>query len=1181
MSTRPQVVMDGNTAVAHVAYACNEVAAIYPITPSSTMGEVADAKMAAGQKNIYGTITDVVELQSEGGAAGAIHGSLTAGSMSTTFTASQGLLLMIPNMYKIAGELTSTVFHVSARAIAAQALSIFGDHSDVMSVRQTGWGMLASNSPQECMDLALIAQVATLKTRLPFVHFFDGFRTSNEVQKIEALSEDDMKAMVTPDLVRAHRARGLSPDHPSMRGSAQNPDVYFQGREVANPFYTAAPAIVQEVMDDFAKLVGRQYHLFEYVGAPDAERVVIIMGSGADIMHETVEHLVAQGEKVGVIKVRLYRPFDASALLSALPASCQKIAVMDRTKEPGSAGEPLYQDVQTALFEAVNAGTRSSLPLVVGGRYGLGSKEFTPAMGKAILDNLAAAKAKNHFVVGINEDLTGSSLDFDKAFTTENEAIKRALFYGLGSDGTVGASKNTCKIIGKGTDYFTQNYAVYDSKKAGSITVSHVRFAPQMIRSAYLISEADFVGCNSEPFLFQYDMVGRLKQGGTFLLNSIHSHEQVWDHLPQQVQEQLIAKKAKFYVLDGYGLAESLGLGGRINIIMQSAYFKLAGILDDAKAQKMIEEAVVDTYGDKGDKVVTMNIEAAHKALEHLHEVSVPATATSTIPMATLDLTGASDFVKNVSAPLIQGQGEDLPVSAMPCDGTFPTATARFEKRAIALTIPDFDHNLCIQCGQCALVCPHGVVRIKVYDGQHDEGAPEGWHSMDAKGKGLEGKRCMVQVSPDDCTGCGACAYVCPGKAKDDSGKKALVMVHIETIRAREQAKWKHFEAIPYPDRVMMDPYSLKGSQLLPSLFEFSGACAGCGETPYIRLAAQLYGDRSVIANATGCSSIYGGNLPTTPYCQRADGRGPSWSNSLFEDNAEFGLGMRLSIDALTRRALGMLETVGMDTDKDLASAIRDADLSSHDLIEEQRARIDQLRSALQQKGGEAAQELLSVIDYLVPKVVWSVGGDGWAYDIGYGGLDHVLASGRNIKALVLDTGVYSNTGGQASKATPRGAVAKFAASGKAAGRKDLGMMAMAYGSVYVAQVALAANPMQCIKAFKEAVAYDGPALIIAYSHCIAHGIAMTGENGGNDLQKEAVKCGFWPLYRYNPALVGSDQSPLSLDSKAPEGDVGDFMAKQNRFRSLQRSDAQRAASLLELARQDVTQHWESLTKMA
>ncbi|MFW5698732.1 MAG: pyruvate:ferredoxin (flavodoxin) oxidoreductase, partial [Planctomycetota bacterium] len=1026
-------------------------------------------------------------------------------------------------------------------------------------------------------DMALIAQAATLETRLPFIHFFDGFRTSNEIQKIEALTTDDMKAMVDQDLVAAHRARGMRPEDPIVRGTSQNPDVYFQGRETVNPYYVATPDKVQAAMDRFAKLVGREYHLFDYVGAPDAERVVVVMGSGADVMHETVEKLAAEGEKVGVVKVRLYRPFSARAFLDAIPDTCQSIAVLDRTKEPGSAGEPLYQDVQTALFEAVNNGERASLPIVVGGRYGLGSKEFTPAMGKAVLDNLDTDRPRNHFTIGIKEDVTNSSLDYDAGWSTETDAVKRALFFGLGSDGTVGATKNTCKIIGKGTDYFAQNYAVYDSKKAGAITISHVRFSPERIRSAYLIGEADFVGCNSEPMLFQYDMVGKLKQGGIFLLNSIHGADKVFDTLPRQVQEQLIAKQARFYVLDGYDVANKVGLGGRINVIMQTAYFKLAGILPEDKAQQMIEDEVSNTYGKKGDKIVEMNIEASRQALAHLHEVTVPQSPTSDVPMATLALDGASDFVRDVTAPLIQGLGDELPVSKMPADGTFPTATTQFEKRCIALNIPDFDPSLCIQCGMCAMVCPHSVVRIKAYDPKYDEGAPAGWTSLEAKGKGLDGKRFIVQVSPEDCTGCAACAHICPGKAKDDSGKKALTMVPIGTIKDREAPKWEHFKAIPYPERTLMDPYTLKGSQLLQPLFEFSGACAGCGETPVVRLATQLFGDRSIMANATGCSSIYGGNLPTTPYCKRADGCGPTWSNSLFEDCAEFGLGMRLSVDALTHQAVRLLDEVGAKADPELAKAIKDADLSTHDAIEEQRARIAQMRQKVGALDTADAKTFLSVIDYLVPKVVWAVGGDGWAYDIGYGGLDHALASGRNLNVLVLDTGVYSNTGGQASKATPRGAVAKFAASGKTAGRKDLGMMAMTYGSVYVAQIALGANPMQAIKAIKEAVAYNGPSLIIAYTHCIAHGINMTV---ANDLQKEAVKNGFWPLYRYNPDLIDSEKGPLTLDSKAPDGDLGEFYYKQNRFLSLQRSKPERAAMLLEGARRDVEHKWKELNKL-
>ncbi len=1177
-SKRRMVTLDGNAAVAHVAYATNEIIAIYPITPASPMGEIADEKAARGEKNIWGTVPEVIEMQSEGGAAGAVHGALTTGALTTTFTASQGLLLMIPNMYKIAGELTPTVFHIAARSVATHALSIFGDHSDVMAARATGWAMLASNSVQEAMDFALIAQAATLEARVPFIHFFDGFRTSHEIQKIEELSYDDMRAMIDEAWVLEHRLRGLSPDRPAIRGTAQNPDVFFQGRETVNPYYLKTPGIVQATMDRFAELTGRQYHLFDYVGAPDAERVVVLMGSGAETVHEVVEYLTARGEKVGVVKVRLFRPFDGAAFVAALPPTTRAVAVLDRSKEPGAAGEPLYLDVQAALREAAATGQwQGDLPLVVGGRYGLGSKEFNPGMVKAVLDNLAAEQPKNHFTVGIIDDVTGTSLPWDETFNTEPEGVHRAVFYGLGSDGTVGANKNSIKIIGEVTDYYAQGYFVYDSKKAGSMTISHLRFSPRPIHSTYLIDQAEFLACHAFPFLERYDVLRHLKPGGVFLLNSPYPAEEVWDHLPYEVQEALIEKRARFYVIDAYDLARSLGLGGRINVIMQAAFFTISGVLPEDQALAMIEKAVEDTYGSKGPAVVEMNKRAARMARERIREVPLPEKATSPIRRRLPVPEDAPEFVRRVTAELIAGRGDRLPVSVLPADGTYPAGTARYEKRNIALEIPVWEPEVCIQCNLCAFVCPHAAIRVKVYDEQYANGdAPEGWQAVPAKDKAFQGMLYTVQVAPEDCTGCTACVHVCPAYAKDEQGRKtdrkAINMAPQPPIREREAAKWDYFLRIPDPDPRRFNPFTVKGSQYLPPMFEFSGACAGCGETPYIKLLTQLYGDRLIIANATGCSSIYGGNLPTTPYTPRFDGRGPAWSNSLFEDNAEFGLGMRLTVERLTGLAREMLQRADLPGDAHtLVKAILEADLSTPAAIEEQRARIEELKTYLEHLDRPEAQRLLSVADYLVPKTVWIVGGDGWAYDIGYGGLDHVLASGRNVNILVLDTGVYSNTGGQASKATPRGAVAKFAASGKDLPRKDLGAMAMAYGNVYVAQVAYGANMAQTVRAFHEAETYDGPSLIIAYSHCIAHGVDM---GTGTDLHKEAVETGFWPLYRFDPRRTAEGKNPLQLDSRPPSLDVQEFARKQNRFRALMAVDPARARALIEALRQDIQARW-------
>jgi len=1184
--SRKLVTIDGNTAAAHVAHATNEVIAIYPITPSSVMGEISDAKSAAGEKNIWGTIPLVSELQSEGGAAGTVHGALQSGALTTTFTASQGLLLMIPNMYKIAGELTSTVFHVSARAIATQALSIFGDHSDVMSCRSTGWAMLCSNNVQEVMDFALISQAATLRSRIPFLHFFDGFRTSHEVQKVEELTFDDMRAMIDDGLVNAHRARGLSPDHPVMRGTAQNPDVYFQGRETVNKFYPACIDIVQEEMDKFAGITGRKYNLVEYAGAPDAERVIVIMGSGADTVQDTVQTLSAQGEKVGVIKVHLYRPFPVDAFAAALPATVKSIAVLDRTKEPGSIGEPLYMDVRTAIGEAMADGKTSFVgyPTVVGGRYGLGSKEFTPAMAKAVFDNLRETKPKKNFVVGINEDVTGSSLNYDPSFRTAMGGIYEAMFYGLGSDGTVGANKNTIKIIGETTDNNSQAYFVYDSKKAGTITVSHLRFGKQAINAPYLIDNADFIACHNFTFLEKYDMVGKAKQGGTFLLCSPFGHNEVWDKMPKEVQQQIIDKQLKFYVINAIKLGEELGLGARINVIMQTAFFKISNIIPLEQAITEIKGAIKKSYGKAGDKVVAMNNAAVDEALKNIHEVVVPAKATSTITMPPSVSRSAPKFVQDVTGKIIAGFGDDLPVSLMPIDGTFPTATSQYEKRNIAVDIPVWDETLCIQCAICSFVCPHATIRMKAYDGKLLEKAPATFKSADCKLPEFKGLKYTLQVAPEDCTGCGACVHNCPAKSKEDPSHKAINMQFQAPLRATEAVNFDFFLSLPDVDPTQVKLDTLRGSQLVRPIFEYSGACAGCGETPYLKLLSQLFGDRAMIANATGCTSIYGGNLPTTPWAQRADGRGPAWSNSLFEDNAEFGFGMRLAVDKFSESARELLTEL---TNKckcascaeilPVMKEILASEQNGQAEIEQQRARVATLKEALKGCSEKAAVQLLPLADYLVKKSVWCVGGDGWAYDIGYGGLDHVLASGKNVNILVLDTEVYSNTGGQASKSTPIGAVAQFAAGGKVMAKKDLGMMAMAYGYVYVANVALS-NPAQVVKAFIEAEAYDGPSIIIAYAHCIAHGINMTT---AVDEQKKAVSSGYWPLYRYNPALAAEGENPLQLDSKTPTTSFEEYAYGENRYKVLKKINPEAAAVLMKKANAWTASRFEYYQKLA
>ncbi len=1171
--------MDANEAVAHVAYRVSEVIAIYPITPSSPMGEWADQWASESVPNAFGSVPHVIEMQSEGGASGAVHGALQTGSLSTTFTASQGLLLMIPNMNKIAGELTPTAFHVTARTIATHALSIFGDHSDVMACRTTGWAMLCSNSVQEAEDLALIAHAASLETRIPFLHFFDGFRTSHEVNKIEMLTDEDMRALINMDRVIEHRQRALSPDHPVLRGTAQNPDVFFQIREAANSFYAAAPAKVQAVMNKFAEVVGRSYRLFDYVGAPDAERVVVVMGSGAEVGHETVENLNAKGEKVGLLKVRLYRPFCVKSFMEALPATVKKIAVLDRTKESGAIGEPLYLDVVSAVNEglALGYGKLKTAPKIVGGRYGLSSKEFTPTMVKAVYDNMKKHEPKDHFTVGINDDVTHTSLEYDAAFSTEPDSVVRALFYGLGADGTVGANKNSIKIIGENTDNYAQGYFVYDSKKSGAMTVSHLRFGPQPIRSSYLVSKANFVACHQWIFLERYDMLSSLVEGGVFLVNSPFGPDEIWDHLPREVQQQLITKKAKFYTIDAYQVAKDTGMGSRMNTIMQVCFFAISKVLPREDAIEAIRKSIRYTYGRKGEDVVAKNLKAVDETLAHLHEVKIPAAVSSrySIPAA---FPGAPKFEQAVLGSIYAGKGDELPVSAFSCDGTFPTGTAKWEKRNLALEIPAWDSKICIQCGKCAMVCPHAVIRIKVYDSKELEKAPKTFKACDVRDKEWAGMKYTIQVAPEDCTGCGVCVDICPVKNKQETRLKAINMVPQPPLRASESENWDFFLKLPELDRRKIKVGTIRQQQVQEPLFEFSGACSGCGETPYVKLVSQLFGDRAVVANATGCSSIYGGNLPTTPWAKNADGRGPAWSNSLFEDNAEFGLGFRVSIDKQTEFAQELLKRLNGNIGEELIEAIIHAKQKDESDIYEQRQRVALLKEKLQKVNTPDAKQLLSVADMLVKKSVWIMGGDGWAYDIGYGGLDHVLASGRNVNLLVLDTEVYSNTGGQASKSTPRAAVAKFAAGGKPGPKKDLGLMAMTYGNVYVASVAMGAKDEHTLKAFIEAEAYDGPSIIIAYSHCIAHGIDMTTAMSD---QKIAVESGQWLLYRYNPEKTAMGENPLALDSRAPSRKVQEYLLQQTRFKMLTKSKPEDAERLWQLAQKDVETRFHMYEYMA
>jgi pyruvate-ferredoxin/flavodoxin oxidoreductase len=1179
MAESKMIMIDGNEATASVAHRINEVCAIYPITPSSNMGEFADEWSAKGRKNIWGSIPDVIEMQSEGGASGAVHGALQAGALTTTFTASQGLLLMIPNMYKIAGELTSTVFHVSARTIATHALSIFGDHSDINACRQTGWGMLSSNSVQEAHDMACIAQMAALASRIPFIHFFDGFRTSHEVSKIQPITDDQLREMMNEDQIHAHRDRALTPDRPVIRGTAQNPDTFFQAREAINPFYEACPGHVQQAMEDFARVVGREYLPYQYAGAPDAERVIVIMGSGAEAAHEMVEWMTDKGEKVGILKVRMYRPFAPEIFLAALPVTTKAIAVLDRTKEPGCVGEPMYLDVLTALNEARTEG-RSPFevePRLVGGRYGLSSKEFNAGMVKAIFDNLAAENPKNHFTVGIIDDISQTSLPVDDDFDISPDDVFRGVFFGLGSDGTVGANKNSIKIIGEETDNFAQGYFVYDSKKAGAITISHLRFGPRPIRSTYLVKRANFVACHQWVFLDKYDVLDYAEPGATFLVNSPFSPAETWNRFPLEVQESIIAKKLKVYCIDATAVAQESGMGRRTNTIMQTCFFAISGILPREEAIAKIKGAIKKTYGSKGDEIVELNFRAVDSTLANLHEIDVPAAVSTERRRPPIVSDDAPDLVKKVNAVMLANKGDMLPVSAFPPDGTWPLSTTQWEKRNIAIDIPVWDEELCIQCNKCVLVCPHAAIRVKVYDPEHLDGAPETYKAVDYKAKDFPGAKYTIQVAPEDCTGCTLCVKVCPAKDKSNPRHKALDMAPQMPLREQERTNYDFFLALPEVDRTKVK-IDVKGSQFFQPLFEYSGACEGCGETPYVKLLTQLFGDRALISNATGCSSIYGANLPTTPYCTNSDGRGPAWSNSLFEDNAEFGLGFRLAVDQTRIHAEHLLKHMGADIGDTMVTALLEADMSDEAGIAAQRERVAQLKSTLATIDSVESRRLALVADYLVKKSVWAVGGDGWAYDIGYGGLDHVLGIGRDINILVLDTGVYSNTGGQASKATPMAATAKFAMGGKQIEKKDLGLMAMAYGHVYVAQVAFGAKDRQTIQAFQEAESYPGPSLIIAYSHCIAHGFPI-GDALGH--QQAIVDSGAWPLYRFDPRRAVIGQNPLKLDSKAPTISFEQFAMTENRFRMLTKTDPERARELMVNAQKSVRARFDVYKQLA
>jgi pyruvate-ferredoxin/flavodoxin oxidoreductase len=1171
--------IDGNEAAASVAYRLNEVCCIYPITPSSTMAELADEWASKGRANVWGTVPSVMEMQSEAGAAGALHGALQSGALSTTFTASQGLLLMIPNMYKIAGELTAAVMHVAARSLAAQGLSIFGDHSDVMAVRQTGFALLASASVQEAHDLALVAQAATLQTRVPFVHFFDGFRTSHELNTIEMLDDDDLRALVPEELVHAHRDRALSPERPFIRGTAQNPDVYFQARETVNPFYARVPEVVEDAMARLGERTGRHLHIVDYSGHPDAERVLVVMGSGAETVHETVAALNERGERVGVLQVRLYRPFPARALVEALPASVRRLAVLDRTKEPGSTGEPLFLDVVAALTESHEDGEREVMPRVSGGRYGLSSKEFTPGMVAGVFEELARERPRRGFTIGINDDVSRTSLAYDPSLDIEPPDTVRAVFFGLGADGTVGANKNTIKILGSEEGLNAQGYFVYDSKKSGSQTVSHLRFGPRPIRAPYLVEQASFVGCHHFGLLDQLDVLGRAAPGATLLLNCRHAPDEVWEALPRPVQEQILAKGIEVHAIDAGAIAREVGLAGRINVVLQTCFFAISGVMPRDEAIVRIKEAITKTYGKRGAKVVERNHAAVDRAQEGLNRIEVPERVTSTRELPAPVPAHAPAFVRTVIAEMMAGRGDELPVSALPVDGTYPSGTTAYEKRNISELVAVWDDDLCIQCGNCSFVCPHGVIRSRYYEPSRLGGAPEGFRSAPLEAPGLPDTRYTLQVYVEDCTGCGLCVEACPAVAPgDDPVRKAINLGSREPLVAAERENIAFFETLPASDRSRVDFGTVRGTQFLEPLFEFSGACAGCGETPYIKLLSQLFGDRMMVANATGCSSIYGGNLPTTPWTTDAAGRGPAWSNSLFEDNAEFGLGFRLAADAQTALARRRLAELRDAVGAELVDGILEAPQLRESELGAQRERVGELMRRLEGLNGPAVSDLLSVVDHLVRRSVWIVGGDGWAYDIGSGGLDHVLASGRNVNVLVLDTEVYSNTGGQMSKATPLGAVAKFATAGKTVGKKDLALQAIAYGNVYVARVAMGSDPQQTLVAFREAEAYDGPSLVIAYSHCIAHGIQM---RNGLDQQYRAVASGYWPLIRYDPVARAAGGNPFLLDSPRPRIPLADYTNRELRYRALANSNPPEAERLHGLAEEAVARRWEVYEDMA
>lgn len=1171
--------VDANEAVARIAYASSEVIAIYPITPASPMGEHADAWHAEKRQNVFGTVPEVIEMQSEGGAAGTVHGALQVGAMSTTFTASQGLLLMIPNMYKIAGELTPTVFHVAARTVATHALSIFGDHSDVMACRSTGWAMLCSSNVQEAPDFALISHAATLRSRLPFLHFFDGFRTSHELNCIDEISFEDVRSLLDENSIEEHRRRGLSPDRPQMRGTAQNPDVFFQAREAINSYYDQLPAIVQETMDQFAARSGRAYKLFEYYGDPQAERVIVLMGSGVGAVEEVVDKLTSEGQKVGLVRVRLYRPFDVAAFCSALPASVRKIAVLDRVKEPGAVGEPLYQDVIAALYESRARGQLDAKlnAQVIGGRYGLASKEFTPAMVLAIFSELDKQTPQRGFSVGIVDDVTHRSLKVDSDWTLHSPDSTQAMFFGLGSDGTVGATKNSVKIIGDNTPLYTQGYFVYDSKKSGAMTISHLRISPQPIRSTYLIQKANFIACHQFSFLHRVDVLSCADDGATFLLNSPFGPDEVWDHLPVEIQRTCINRNLRLFVVDAESVARQVGMAGRINVVMQACFFAISGVLPREEAISQIKRSIEKSYGKRGRTVLEKNFEAVDKSLSGLHEVAIPRQVSSTFSQCP-PVASQNDFVQRVTAAMLAGHGDRLPVSALPVDGTFPTSTAKLEKRSIAAEIPEWHPDLCIQCGLCTLVCPHAAIRVKAFSPDQLLDAPSSFLSRPWSAKDRIGDQMAIQVAPDDCTGCGVCVDICPARSKEEAKLKAINMISKQEVLEKQRVNFEFFLNIPDADRRSLDAGTVKGSQLMLPLFEFSGACAGCGETPYLKLISQMFGDRMLVANATGCSSIYGGNLPTTPWSQDHMGRGPAWSNSLFEDNAEFGLGMRIGLDKREQAARVLLRELASSLPAELVSELLEEEQRSEADIAKQRERVSELTRRLASDPSLTAKTLMGLADALVKKMVWIVGGDGWAYDIGFGGLDHVLASGKNVNVIVLDTEVYSNTGGQASKSTPRAAVAKFAAAGKGINKKDIGMIAMAYGHVYVAQIAIGAHPLQTIKALQEAESYAGPSLILAYSQCIAHGIDLST---GMSHQKEAVHSGYWPLYRYDPRVAHDGGKPFHLDCRKPSISFRQFAAKEARFSILLHSDPTRAEHLMRLAQGDIDDRWHYYEQIA